>query len=374
MVLRLSNKDARRVVIAATGLADRAGGRLTGDRLAGLIARLGYVQVDSITALVRAHHHILWSRHGGYDEALLRQLLEEERRLFEHWTHDAAIIPVEVYPHWHHRFAAYGERFRRSKRWASHGGDGATLRQVRRRVRDGGPVMARDFAGDSQRSGPWWGWSRHKAALEYLWFTGELAVAARHGFAKVYDLSQRVIPSDLHGAPASDEAAHKAWAAGSALQRLGFASAAEVARFWDAMKPADAAMWLEAAVAQRAPAVEVVEVEGADGTWREAFAPAGLAERLKDVPPPEGRLRLLNPFDPLLRDRARLERVFGFHYRIEVYVPAARRTYGYYVCPLLEGDRLVGRAEVVSDRKAGALVARAVWPEPGVRFGVDRQG
>jgi len=373
VVLTLSNRDARRLVIAATGLADRAHGRLDSDGLAGLVARLGYVQVDSIAALMRAHHHILFSRHPGYDPALLSRLLEDERRLFEHWTHDAAVIPVALYPHWRHRFRAYGERFRDSKRWSEHGGDPATLRQVRCRLRESGPLQARDFAGESRRTGPWWGWSRHKAALEYLWFTGEVAVAGRNGFQKIYDLSDRVIPAEHHDAPASSKMRHRSWAAAAALMRLGFASGGEVARFWDALKPAETTAWLQSGSRGDDAPVEEIKVEGADGQWFQAFAPAELAARLTGTPEPEGRLRLLNPFDPLLRDRARLDRLFGFHYRIEVYVPAAKRQFGYYVCPLLEGDRLVGRAEAVSERSVGGLVLKAVWPEPGVRFGRDRQ-
>ncbi|MEX0760728.1 MAG: crosslink repair DNA glycosylase YcaQ family protein, partial [Tistlia sp.] len=197
--------------------------------------------------------------------------------------------------------------------------------------------------------------------------TGVLAVARRVAFQKVYDLAERVIPA-AHRGPPPDGQAFRDWNCRSALERLVFATPGEIARFWDALSPAEATAWCHEALA----AGELVEVavEGADGGRRAAFAFAGLPERLAAEPEvcqPPARLRALSPFDPLIRDRQRLERVFGFDYRIEVFVPAPKRRYGYYVFPLLEGERLVGRADLKADRRADTLKVQGLWWEPKVR-------
>src|SRR5205823_4820134 len=220
-------------------------------------------------------------------------------------------------------------------------------------------------------SGAWWDWKPQKAALELLWMTGELMVARRAGFQKVYDLTERVLPA-AHAAPRPDARAHIEWACRTALERLLIATPKELAEFWDAVDVSQAKTWCAEAV--RAGRLTPVLVEAADGTPpRASFAVVDWAQRLERLPAPPARTRLLSPFDPVLRDRARARRLFGFDYRFEAFVPAPQRQYGYYVLPVLEGDRLVGRLDAKFDRRAGLLNVRRLDWEPGVRATARRR-
>ena len=363
----IPNAVARRLFLDRHALAESPVGPASGGELAQLVGRIGFVQVDSITTVERAHHMILWSRRQGYRPPALKRLLEPERALWEHWTHDASILPMALWPMWRHRFARDADRLHQNwRRWFREGYE-AQFDTILNRIAAGGPVTSAEVGeGEARGKGGWWDWHPSKTALEWLWRTGQLAVTRRDGFRKVYDLTERVIPDALRGVEV-DEAAMVDWACTSALDQLGFASATEVQAYWNAIRIDEARAWLAAAV-QDGRVVEVL-VEGADGGQRRAYARPGL---VAEVPPePPGRLRILSPFDPALRDRARAEFLFGFRYRIEVFVPEPKRVFGYYVFPLLEGARLVGRVDV--KRVGTALALRAVWPEPGVSFGKGRQ-
>ena len=364
----LTAAQGRKLLLGAQGLLDDA----PADSLEQRIRQLGFVQMDSINVVERAHHLILGSRVADYDPAGLDDLLDR-RRLFEHWTHDAAAIPVAWYPHWKVRFSRSRERILASPWWRERVGDqvDSLLDQVLERVRREGPLRSADFerAGAGQDSA-WWGWKPHKAALEMLWHTGQLAVAERRSFHKVYDLAERVFP-ELHAAPSSEPEAHLEWACSGALERLGVATARELAEFWDALDAQDAVRWCDAALA--AGRIQRVALEGQDGSpLRSAFAPADWQRRLDALPEAPERIRILCPFDPVIRDRARCLRLFGFDYRFEAFVPQERRQYGYYVLPLLEGDRLVGRMDAKLHRDRGLLEVKGLWWERGVRPGKVR--
>lgn len=365
----IPNRQARRLFLQAQGLASQPTGKLTRQSLYEMIENLGFVQVDTVNAVCRAHHHILHARNQGYRERMLAPLLERERRLFEHWTHDASIIPTLWYPHWHHRFDRLRKKYETSKNWAERIGTPETVEEVRRHIEAEGRVSSADFADRSERTGPWWGWSRHKAALEYLWFTGELSIAGREGFRKIYDLTERVIPEEVRAAGRSDEVEHVEWACRTALDRLVIATHGELASFWEAIGPEEAKAWCAAELGK---SIVPVQIEGEDGKLRNAFAPTDIEARLEAVVDPPSRIRLINPFDPAIRDRKRLKHLFGFDYRIEIFVPAAKRQYGYYVFPLLEGDRFIGRMDLKADRKSGSLNVQGLWLEPRVKLGKDR--
>lgn len=365
MSLRLSNADARRIFLARQQLS-RPRGALGKAGLLELVHDLGFVQVDSIATVERAHHHILFARNPSYKREHLAALLEKDGALFEHWTHDAAIIPSAFFPYWKHRFARARQTLAaRWRNWHENGFE-TYVDHVLERVRREGPLMARDFeqeAGEGKRQpGGWWNWHPEKTALEYHWRTGALAIAGREGFQKVYDLTERVIPAPLAAGEVSPEA-FVDWACSAALERLGFATHGEIAAFWDLVSPEEARRWVEENRARLAP----VTLVGADGRPRASHAFAKAIPGFDALPTPPSRLRVLSPFDPLLRDRNRAERLFGFNYRIEVFVPAPKRVYGYYVFPLLEGDRMIGRIDMKADRKAGTLDVRRLWLEPGVR-------
>lgn len=365
MTIRLTNADARRVFLAMQGLSERApAGKAA---LLALITRLGFVQVDSIATVERAHHHILFSRAPAYRREHLAALLEKDGALFEHWTHDAAIIPTAFFPYWKHRFAQ--ERASLAERWRSWHENGfeGYVDHVLERVRVEGRLMARHFEAEKRPPGGWWNWHPEKTALEYHWRTGELAIAGREGFQKVYDLTERVIPAAQREGEV-DADAFIDWACSSALERLGFATHGEIAAFWDLVSPEQAKAWVEANRHRLEPAL----ITCADGRERASHAFAGAGGAFAALPAPPSRLRVLSPFDPALRDRNRAERLFGFSYRIEVFVPAPKRVYGYYVFPLLEGARLIGRIDMKADRKAGTLDVRRLWLEPGVRASKGR--
>lgn len=330
------------------------------------ISSLGFVQLDSINVVERAHHHILWTRLPSYRPAML-DALQRSGQVFEQWTHDASVIPTAWFPHWRHRFEG-----REMGSWVrlKLGKDGPrVLAEVRRRIEREGPLMSKDFESHGHKAGAWWDWKPARAALEHLWRTGELSIAARVNFHKVYDLTERVLPH-VREMPTPDRAEHEGWACRTALERLGVVTPRELAQFWNAIDAKDAAGWC--ARAERAGEVERVMVEACDGSapreayatrdWRERAARAG-EETERNV----ASVRLLSPFDPLVRDRARCRRLFGFDYTFEAFVPERKRKFGYYVLPILDGDRLVGRLDPKLDRARSRLTIRGVWWEPGVK-------
>ncbi|WP_170550192.1 winged helix-turn-helix domain-containing protein [Ruegeria atlantica] len=363
---RLDNKTARALFMDHHALAEPPSGGAKGADLLDLIHRLGFVQLDSINTVARAHDMILYSRRPSYRAKNLKQLYERDKALFEHWTHDAAVIPIEFYPHWHLRFQR--DEVLLKSRWKNWRRDGfeQQFASVLQHIRDHGPVSSSDVGKDEKKgSGGWWDWHPSKTALEFLWRSGALTVVGRNGFQKQYDLTERVIETHLcpGNMPCNAEETVD-WLCKAALDRLGFATPGELAAFWDTVSVSEAKNWCNKGLTQGI--LEEIEVTCADGRIRKLLARPDLAE--KNPPSPSSRIRVLSPFDPMLRDRNRAERLFGFHYRIEVFVPAAKRTYGYYVFPLLEGDRLIGRIDMKAQRDSGILQINALWPERSVRW------
>lgn len=203
----------------------------------------------------------------------------------------------------------------------------------------------------------------HKLALDYMWYAGDLSTSHRQDFRKFYDLTDRVVPEALRRDERNDSD-QLDWLCTGALDRMAFGTVGDIKRFWDAADMAEVRTWADKVNGSLVD----VEIQCADGSWHACLAPLSIETRLGDTPPPTSRLRLLNPFDPVIRDRTRLMRLFGFDYRIEIFVPVARRRWGYYVYPLLEGDRFVGRIEVRANRREGSLIVLKFWPEPGVRW------
>ncbi len=366
---QIGNRTARRLFLDRHGLIAPPHGAAKGAGLAEVIGTLGFVQVDSINTVARAHDMILYARRQSYRPGGWAPLVARHRTHFEHWTHDAAVIPAAYFPHWKLRFAR--DRARLRERWAKWREPAyeAKFDAVLDRIANHGPCCSADVGEDEERSnGGWWEWHPSKTALEYLWRTGALSVARREGFRKIYDLTERVFP-DQHRAPQPDVAETVDWACRAALDRLGFATSGELAAFWDLVAPAEAKTWCADALARGE--IAEVDVVMADGRLRRHFAWPGTLGA--EAPEPSQRVRILSPFDPLLRDRKRAERLFGFHYRIEVFVPEPKRRYGYYVFPVLEGDRMIGRIDMKADRSAGVLNVRAFWPEAGARMGAGRR-
>ena len=371
--LTLGNRDARRIFLHRHLLSDTPQGPAHGAALLTLIEGLGFVQLDSINTVARAHDLILFSRRQRYRPEALKTLYERDRALFEHWTHDASVIPMAYYPYWEMRRQRDAERLRsRYQNWQRHDFE-ARFQTVLEQIRERGPVSSSDVGKDEPRSkGGWWDWHPSKTALEYLWRAGALCVVGRDGFQKRYDLTERVIDATLCdpiGAP--DAARTIDWCCSGALDRLGFATHTEIAAFWTHLTPAEAKVWVNRELA--AGRLEPLNIIGADGTARGAYARPGLLNDPAINIAPTQRLRVLSPFDPALRDRNRAERLFGFSYRVEMFIPAAKRSYGYYVFPILQGDRIVARVDMKAFRDRDTLVVQALWPEPGAHWGKGKQ-
>jgi hypothetical protein len=332
------------------------------------LRRLAYVQVDSIAAVERAHHHILFTRNRRYRHADLKRALEVDRTAFESWTHSHAVLPIESFPYWKHYFA-------RARTFEAHPGYrryfAPVTDRLRRRaleaIRERGPLRPRDIATekvewhDAYFAKP----SLAKLTLEHLWRVGELAVTAREGQEKVYDLAAKVVPPEHHERTVS-RAEFVDWACTRALERLVAATPSHLARFFDAVPLGEVRAWCREHAGGR---VRDVAVECADGTvvgGMVALAP--VLDRLDAFPDPPRELRVLSPFDPLVHDRGgrRTERIFGFDFRMEIWVPPSRRIYGYYVLPVVEGRRFVGRVDVKHERGEGALRVPGLWWEPGL--------
>jgi uncharacterized protein YcaQ len=370
MTLRpsVTAEAARLLLLGAQGLLDDPERTATPRALLKLVERMGFVQLDSINVVERAQHLTLSSRLDGYRREHFTVLLEKRRSLFEHWTHDASAVPLKWFAHWKPRFERARGRITNSSWWSERmGGEPEkVITHVRERIAREGPLRSKDFEHD-RRGVPatWWDWKPQKAALEFLWTTGELMVTRREGFQKVYDLTERVLPAQT-SAPHPSEQEHVEWACSTALERLVVATPKELAEFWDAIEIAQAREWCEESA--RAGRIIPVLVESLDGAKpRPSFASADWERRLQMLPTPPARTRLLSPFDPVLRDRARANRLFGFDYRFEAFVPESKRRHGYYVLPILEGDRLIGRLDPKFERREGVLRVNRVYWEPGVR-------
>lgn len=351
----ISLRQARRIAVAAQGFADRRpAGTITARHLDAVIGRTALLQIDSVSVLARAHYLPLFSRLGGYRRALLETAAwGEPRRLFEYWAHEASLLPLDLHPllRWRMRRAEGGRgiygglaRLGREDRPFI---DGLLAEVTARRG-----LAASDIEGDRGEGG-WWGWSRTKQALEWLFWAGLVTTRTRRGFERVYDLPERVIPATILALPTPDEAeAHRRLLAISA-RALGIATASEL-RDYFRLAPDD--------VKPRLP--ELVETGELVPVAVEGWAQQAYLHRDARRPRRVAASALLAPFDPLVWERSRTERLFGFRYRIEIYTPAEKRVHGYYVLPFLFEDRLVARVDLKANKTAGALHVLAAHAEP----------
>ncbi|MFY1633209.1 winged helix-turn-helix domain-containing protein [Solwaraspora sp. WMMB335] len=353
----LSLAQARRIALAAQGFTDPApAGVPTRRHLRRVLDRVGLIQIDSVNVLQRAHYLPLYSRLGPYPTALLdRAAFHAPRDLFEYWGHEASLIPVDLQPALRWRMArARQDAWGGMRRIAVEQPD--LVAWVRDEIRAKGPLTAAEIEQDAARpSGNWgWNWSAVKTALEYLFWAGEVTSARRSGsFARCYDLPERVLPPRVVGAATPTEAQAHRQLVETAARSLGVAAEPELRDYFrlpaSAVRPVVADLVAEGVL-------RPVTVQG----WRQ---PAYLHHRAR-LPRWVRAATLISPFDPVVWERARTERLFGLRYRIEIYVPAAQRVYGYYVLPLLEGDRLTALVDLKADRAAGVLRVPAAWLVP----------
>jgi uncharacterized protein YcaQ len=350
----LSADQARRIAIAAQGLAEpRPTGRIDARQLRRVVDRMGLLQIDSVNVLVRSHYLPVFSRLGPYPREVLDTLSWGRKAdLFEYWGHAASLIPLRLQPHLRWRM----ERNRaRENGWASRmaARRPGYLDEVRELVRREGPIGAGATGEDRPNvPGSMWNWHDGKIALEYLFVVGEVMTADRPRFERLYDLTERVLPAQLQAVPTPPvEDAQRELVRVSA-RALGVATLADLYDYFR-LRADDT----KRRVAELVESGELlpVRVEGwKDPAW--LWAEARLPRRV------DARA-LLTPFDPLVWERARTERLFDFRYRIEIYTPAPKRVYGYYVLPFLLGDALAGRVDLKADRASRVLQVRAAWSE-----------
>ncbi|HEX6970487.1 MAG TPA: crosslink repair DNA glycosylase YcaQ family protein, partial [Micromonosporaceae bacterium] len=348
----LSLAQARRIALAAQGFADPPPAGAPNPRhLRRVLGRIGLLQIDSVNVLQRAHYLPVYSRLGPYPTALLdRAAYHRPRELFEYWGHEASLLPVELHPHLRWRMAEA-----REKAWGSVRRVAAEqphlIGWVRDEVRANGPLTAAQIEHDAPRdTGNWgWNWSAVKKALEFLFWAGEVTTAHRTGaFARAYDLTERVLPATVLDVPRPPTAQAHRTLVSIAARALGVATDADL-RDYFRIPVAGARL----AIAELVEAGELLPVRVPG--WRQ---PAYLHAEAR-LPRRVGGNRLISPFDPLIWRRARTERLFGFAYRIEIYVPAPQRVHGYYVLPFLQGERFTARVDLKADRKARVLLVQA---------------
>jgi uncharacterized protein YcaQ len=353
---RLSLPQARRIALAAQGFADpRPDREPDGWALRRVIDRVGLIQIDSVNVLSRAHYLPLFARLGPYPTDLLdRASWRAPRRLFEYWGHEASLIPVALQPllRWRMDRAAH-EAWGGMKRVQRDRPE--LIGRVLEEVRDRGPIAASAVVEEDvpARTGPWWDWSDVKRAIEFLFWSGQVTSARRRGFERLYDVPERVLPAEILATPTPALADAQRELVRTAARAFGVATERDLRDYYR-LPVAEA----RARVAELVEADELlpVAVEG----WRET---AYLHAEAKS-PRLTRASALVGPFDPLIWERPRVERLFGFRYRIEIYVPAPKRVHGYYVLPFLLGDRLVARVDLKADRAAGQLLVRAAHAEP----------
>ncbi len=348
----LSRAQARRVALAAQGFAeDRPTGRIDRRHLRRLLDRMGVIQIDSVNVLVRSQELPLFARLGPHQRSLIFDATQAGD-LYEYWVHEASHADIR-----HHHLHRW--RVRRSHHWKIEVDRPGYVEAVYRRIAEGGPVVSGELSERVGRKGPWWDWDDAKSALELLFWQGRLAATRRpQDFARVYDLAERVIPADVLARPTPPESEARKALLELAGRYLGVATIDDLADYHrqkvTPCKPLVAELVEEGAL-------RPVRVEG----WGK---PAYLHREAR-LPRRVDACALLSPFDPLCWYRDRALRLFGFHYRIEIYTPAAQRRYGYYVLPVLHGDTLVGRLDLKAERAAGELHVRAAHVEPGSEAG-----
>lgn len=358
VTITLSLKEARRIALAAQGFGVSRPERPAAAHVRRTLDRLGLFQIDSVNVLARAHYLPAFSRLGDYDRALLERDAwgpKRQRRTFEYWAHEASLLPLDLHPllRWRMARAERGEiGYQALKRFAAERRSEAQA--VLDRIAAEGPLAAADFENGSSKSG-WWEWSHTKHALEWLFWSGLITTGTRRGsFARVYDLPERVLPAAVLDLPTPDAASAQRALIERSARALGIATAADLRDYYR-LKPHEA----DHAIAAQIEAGTLVPVR-VSGWNQKAWM-----HREARVPRRVRGAALLAPFDPLIWERGRAERLFGFRYRIEIYVPADKRTHGYYVLPFLMDEALVARVDLKADRQAGLLRAHRITLEPG---------
>ena len=349
---QISKSQARRLAVSASiGTALREKGR---PATLSTVKRLGYLQIDTISVIERAHHHILSSRQKDYAPEFLNELLAKDKTVFEYWAHAASYMPMEDYRFFLPKMDAYKQA--PTAKWQKERLASAKplFKKILKRISKEGPLGSKDFEHVKNKgSEGWWNWKPAKAALDLLYLRGELMVTARRNFQRIYDLSERVLPEGLDTRkPEPEECA--AYQIKRALRASGIARETEISRY---IQACDRKV-LKTVLNEQAKSGELIEVavKGIEGEVYYAFADT--LDTFKKRKSSKRVVRIMSPFDNLVIQRDRMSLLFDFDYTIECYVPEPKRKYGYFVCPILWGDELVARIDMKADRKTKTLIVK----------------
>ncbi|MEM7182973.1 MAG: crosslink repair DNA glycosylase YcaQ family protein [Spirochaetota bacterium] len=343
---KISRLQARTLALTSQGLTSKNPFGKGKQAVVKMLQHLSYVQIDSISVIERAHHHVIWTRIPGYNPEMLDDLQTQERKVFEYWSHAAAYLPIEDFRFCLPRMQDYASG---KKHWFSQ--DRAMMQEVLHRIKREGPLLAKDFQGTHKKAQGWWDWKPAKKALEQLFMEGKLLVVGRKNFQKVYDIAERVLPEGTNlQTPSKLEMAE--YLVRRTLRAHGIAREKEMAYLRTGMQQ-EVKLVLEDLLQEGI--LVALTVKGlADEVY---YAFADTVEAL-DKKKPKKRVLLLSPFDNFIIQRKRIELLFGFQYQIECYVPAAKRQYGYFCLPILWGDSLVGRVDLKANRKDKQLLVQ----------------
>lgn len=325
-----------------------------------VVKRLGLLQVDSVNVFERAHYMPLFSRLGNYPKSELEDLMGGfHPTLIEYWAHEASIIPLANWPLYRWRMDAYRDKY--EQKWGMVPANQKLVDTIKSQLKANGPMTTSQFETDAHnRKGTWWGWSDQKRALEYMFLVGELVSGGRDAFKRVYALPEQVLPQHiLDHQPNYDDAKKQLLI--QAATAYGVATFRDLCD-WHRMKPTNTKQLLEELLEEGS----LIETRVAG--WREAgFVAKGV--ELGNLEAEGARTTVISPFDPVCWNRDRIERMFGYQYRIEIYTPEPKRIYGYYTLPILHNRNLVGRIDLKSDRQNKTLLAQASWHEEHLKTG-----
>jgi len=354
----ISLKQARRIALNSQLFDKRIKFKKGKEGIAQTIEHLGYVQIDTISVIERAHNHTLWTRISNYNAQMLHELLSENRRVFEYWGHAASYLPMCDYRFYLPQMKRYEDPH---SKWEKDRLEkyGHMMKPVLERIRNEGALGSKDFeAPVGTKAGNWWDWRPTKVALEMLFWRGELMVTRRHNFHKIYDLTERVLPDNVDTRfPDNDELGQ--FFVKRALQAYGIAQEREMINHINAVQKKVVQKSLKDLI--EAGEVILVSVRGND---KQQYALSDGFEQLTKLRKTKAEVHILSPFDNLIIQRKRIEQLFGFEYALECYVPAAKRVHGYFVLPIMWGEQFVGRLDAKADRKKKCLIIKKLEFEP----------
>ena len=351
MPLELSASQARVLSLRQLGVdSDRD------DSVMAVVDRLGLLQVDSVNVFERAHYMPLFSRLGKFDKSELESAMGGfHPQLIEYWAHEASIVRIENWPLYRWRMNAYRDKY--STKWGMEAGNKKLVEQITSQLRANGPMTTGQFETEANvRKGSWWGWSDLKEALEYMFLVGDLVSGGRDSFKRLYALPEQVLPQHiLDHTPSGADAKKRLFL--QAASATGVGTYTDIAD-WHRMSPTTN----KKVFAELVESGQLLEVQ-VDGWAQPGYINASTSLEGLDAKAPGARTTILSPFDPVCWKRDRIERMFGFEYRIEIYTPEPKRQFGYYTLPILHNRDLVGRIDLKSDRHGRQLLAQASWHE-----------